>query len=165
MSALWVILACGGAAVVVVLAVGAALPREHVVTRSVTVAAPAERVRALITDVARAPTWRSGLQRVDVTDATRFVEHSRFGPMAMLVDEDGPRRRVTRIADEAQGFGGTWTFELSDAPGAGTTLAITERGTVHNPAFRFLARFVFGHASTIEQYLRDLERAVQAKPP
>lgn len=148
---------------VLVVVIGAALPVEHVATRSVTLNAAPERVRALVADVASAPSWRTGITRVEVTDAARFIEHSRFGPMAMVVDEDGPARRVTRIADDSQGFGGSWTFDYAPAAGGGTTVSITERGTVRNPLFRFLSRFVFGHTKTIEQYLADLARAVERR--
>jgi len=50
--------------------------------------------------------------------------------------------------------------------GAGTLLTITERGFVKNVIFRALARYVFTHHRTLEQYLRTLGRrfGVEVKP-
>jgi hypothetical protein len=72
-----------------------------------------------------------------------------------VTERQPPRRLVTRIADQSLPFGGTWTYELTPA-GSGTRLTITEHGTVFNPVFRFMSRFVFGHAATIERFLKDI---------
>ena len=40
-----------------------------------------------------------------------------------------------------------------------TIVRITEDGQVYNPVFRFMSRFVFGHARTMDAYLRALGRA------
>ena len=81
------------------------------------------------------------------------------------MEEVPPSRLVTRIADEELPFGGSWTFELRP-DGAGTLLTITERGFVKNVIFRALARYVFTHHRTLEQYLRTLGRrfGVEVKP-
>ncbi|MBI4410578.1 MAG: hypothetical protein HY561_12770, partial [Gemmatimonadetes bacterium] len=69
-----------------------------------------------------------------------------------------PKRRVVRIADVSQGFGGRWIYELA-ASRTGTTLTITEEGEVYNPIFRFMSRFIFGQYRTLEQYARDLGKS------
>ena len=66
-----------------------------------------------------------------------------------------PRRLVLRIATDDLPFGGTWTYEIAAVEG-GATLRITEDGFVKPALFRFMARFIFGHTATIEQYLKDL---------
>jgi hypothetical protein len=63
---------------------------------------------------------------------------------------------VTKIADPDLPFGGTWTYELTPAPGGGTRLAITERGNVKNVVFRFMSRYVFGYTATLDGFLRAL---------
>jgi hypothetical protein len=73
------------------------------------------------------------------------------------VEASPPSKLVGRIADKNLPFGGTWTQVLTETEGS-TTLAITEDGEVYNPIFRFMARFVFGYAATLEKYLRDLGR-------
>ena len=44
-------------------------------------------------------------------------------------------------------------------------VTIVERGEVSNPVFRFVSRFVMGHARTIEDYLNDLARKFAVSPP
>jgi hypothetical protein len=62
---------------------------------------------------------------------------------------------VSRIANDDLPFGGKWTY-LLEPDGAGTKLSITEDGFVKPALFRFLSRFVFGHTSTLDGYLRAL---------
>lgn len=108
-------------------AFGLLLPRAHVETRSRVLDATPDRVFAAI---------------------------ARVEPPFEIVERAPPGRLVTRVADGLP-YGGTWTFELAPE-GGGTRLTITERGEVHNPIFRVLARFVFGYAATMEAYLEDL---------
>jgi hypothetical protein len=56
----WLLLVLGTLVVVVlvVIAVGAALPRAHVASRAITVPVPPERVWEALTDVAAFPRWR-----------------------------------------------------------------------------------------------------------
>ena len=64
---------------------------------------------------------------------------------------------MLRIVTAGSPFGGTWTYRIDpDADGGGAWLQITENGEVYNVFFRALARFVFGHAGTLEGYLRAL---------
>jgi uncharacterized protein YndB with AHSA1/START domain len=87
----------------------------------------------------------------------RWREYGRNTITFERVEIEPPTRLVTRIADPDLPFGGTWTFDLVEE-GEGTRLTITEHGEVHNPVFRFMSRYVFGHAATIEQFLEDLGR-------
>jgi hypothetical protein len=151
--------------VLIVVGIGYALPQGHVETREVTVPAPAEKVFALISTPADYPKWRSDVDSVEVLPPEggkeRFRELGDNGPLLMRVDERVPGSRlVTVIADSTLPFGGKWTYELTPS-GTGTTLRITEDGQVYNPVFRFMSRFVFGHAATMEKYLADAEKALQ----
>ena len=116
----------------------------------------------MIQDVARAAEWRTDLKSVEalelVAGRRRFREVSGQGAITFeVMEEVAPSRLVTRIADEDLAFGGSWTFELQ-ADGSGTLVTITERGFVKNVIFRALARYVFTHHRTLEQYLRALGR-------
>jgi hypothetical protein len=53
-------------------------------------------------------------------------------------------------------FGGPWTYELRPE-GSATHLTITEHGEVFDPFFRFMSRFVLGHAATMERILTLLQ--------
>ena len=65
------------------------------------------------------------------------------------------KRLVLKIADPNLPYGGTWTHELAE-DGAGTVVAVTERGEIYNPIFRAMARLFFGYHSTMEKTLRQL---------
>ena len=153
----------GVALLVLVAAIaGYALPKGHVASRDARLAAPPERVFAVLTDVDRYPAWRSDVRTVEVIarEPLRWREHGSNGAITFEVQESSaPTRLVTRIADTSLPFSGTWTFALSAAD-RGTTVTITENGEVYNPIFRFMSRFVFGHSATVERYLSDLRAQV-----
>ena len=160
----WAIYGLAGlAAVMLLIAVaGSLLPKGHSSTRRATFRQPASAVWTAITDINAFPTWRRDLKSVerlpDREGRPVWREKGRNGTMTLeQVEASPPRRLVGRIADKNLPFGGTWTYELSEADGS-TTLSITEDGEIYNPIFRFLARFVFGYSSTLDQYLRDLGR-------
>jgi len=145
--------------VLVVVAIGYALPVDHVARREATFDQPPERVFAALEDVDRYPTWRSDVNSVEVlarSPAPRWREHGSNGTLTFEFQEvRSPARLVSRITDTSLPFGGKWTYELAPS-GAGTRLAITEHGEVYNPVFRFMSRFVFGHTAAMEKFLRDL---------
>jgi hypothetical protein len=147
---------------VAVAVIGALLPRGHVAAREAMFRRPAAEVFAIVRDVAAAPAWRTGLKAVELLPPREgrlcFREVSGHGAITFCVCEEKPAERwVVEIADPELPFGGTWTYEFTAEP-AGTRVRITERGEVKNVLFRFMARFVFGHARTLETYLRDLGR-------
>ncbi|HEX6067083.1 MAG TPA: SRPBCC family protein, partial [Longimicrobiales bacterium] len=96
--------------VVVVVAIGFALPKAHTASVRTMIAAPPESVYAAIADVEHATSWRSGLQKVEVLSRNpmRWRETAEWGTITFVRDEDvPPQRLVARIADESEGFGGT----------------------------------------------------------
>ncbi|MCG2584395.1 SRPBCC family protein [Massilia sp. TS11] len=157
---LWI---AGGLALLLaglVIVVGALLPCAHTTTQERLLAAPPERVWALIRAVDAYPRWRSGVKAVTV-DGLRFVEDSRHGQIAYRLQERVPGRQLcATIDDPSLPFSGSWTYVL-DSVGAQTRLRITEQGAVPNPVFRFLSRFVFSHEKTLRTYLDDLQRALE----
>ena len=146
----------------IVIAMGAALPKQHTARVRTLIHAPADSLFAAITDVENGTAWRSGLEKVEVLEREPLLwrETAEWGTITFVRDEAAPPSRVvTRIADESEGFGGTWTYEIAASPSQnGSTVTITEHGTVSNPLFRFLSKFVFGHHSALETYARDLAR-------
>jgi uncharacterized protein YndB with AHSA1/START domain len=147
---------------VVIAAIGAMLPVQHVASRSAALAASPETVWRLITDVDGFPKWRPEVKSVerlpDRDGRAVWVEDTSSGRITLAVDRaEPPGLLVLRIADPDLPFGGTWTYELSP-DGSGTVLRITENGEVYNPVFRFVSRFVFGHEGTIAGYLAALEK-------
>ncbi len=145
----------------VVTLIGVMLPRDHVASTTTVIGAPPESVWQALVNVGEYPAWRSDVRSVDIlsTDgALRWREQTGDGAITFeRSEEQPPRRLVTRLTDETLPFGGTWTYELA-TDAEGTRLRITERGYVTNPLFRFMARFVFGHYRTQEDFLRALGR-------
>jgi uncharacterized protein YndB with AHSA1/START domain len=161
----WAALSIAGL-IAAITCIGWMLPVGHAASRTMHVRASPESVFDLVKDVAAYPAWRPGVSRVEVLDARggalRFREHSSTGALTMeMTEASRPARIVTRIADPDQPFAGTWTFEIA-ASGGGSTVTITERGEVYNPVFRFVARFVLGHARTIDDFLNALRRRLES---
>jgi uncharacterized protein YndB with AHSA1/START domain len=146
--------------------VGALLPRDHVAAAERVVAAPPERVAAMIREVEAYPRWRRGVTRVELLErgaaSLRFTEHGKDGPMAFQLAEEVPGARFrSTIADPDLPFGGYW--EIALAPdGMGTRVRIEEHGFVSNIVFRFLSTLVFGHEATMKAWLEDLDSGVSA---
>ncbi len=141
--------------IAVVVVIGALLPREHTVTRAARFKEPPAAIWQAITDYNKFPEWRKGVERVEPKGG--WVEYVKgAGRIPLEIDESvPPRRLVVHIADPNLPFGGTWTYEIAPS-GDGSTLRITENGTVSNPFFRFVSQVVFGLRATIDQYLKDL---------
>lgn len=146
--------------------IGALLPVKHHVTREATFKISPDRLFALISTPSDFPKWRTGLKGVEMLPTgggpPKWTETSSDGTITFAVTQSVPGvQLVTTIADKSLPFGGSWTYVLAPA-GAGdsTTLRITEDGEVYNVIFRFMSRFVFGQASTIEQYLKDVGKRV-----
>ena len=146
----------------VAMAVGAFLPREHVVSSTVFLACPPDSVWGVIADFPRVPEWRPEVERMEQLDDREgravWREVERTGPLTYeVVSWDPPRALALRIADPDLPFGGTWTYELTSERG-GSRITVTERGTIKNPVFRFLARFAIGYHSTVDGYITALGR-------
>jgi hypothetical protein len=158
-------LGCLALAILLIVAVGLLLPRDHVATRHASYHQSPTALYDAVRDIAKLTEWRTGLKSAEPlppeNGRARYREVSGHGPVTYRILEDKPAERlVLEIANDDLPYGGTWTFEFARS-NDGATLRITERGFVKSPLFRFLARFVFGHTSTMEQYLRDLGRKFQ----
>jgi uncharacterized protein YndB with AHSA1/START domain len=128
-----------GAVVGMIAVAGYLLPVAHEASRSAELTQPPDIVYALVSNLdGYAAWWPENQTTVAVVEATP------------------PWKFVTRIVGETD-FGGTWTMEIVPAA-SGSRLTITERGEVYNPIFRALAKFVFGHTSTIDSCLAAVAR-------
>jgi hypothetical protein len=139
----------------IIAGIGYALPRQHVASRHIELHQPPNQVYALISGPS---TWRKGVKKYEVLPESggklwREVDDYDNAVTYERVEDAPPRRLVTRIASKLA-YGGTWTYELTPTAN-GTDLRITENGEVYNPIFRFMGRFVFGQAATIEKYLNE----------
>jgi uncharacterized protein YndB with AHSA1/START domain len=145
-----------------VILIGWMLPERHELSRSADLRQPPDVVWRAITDVSAFPSWRTDVTSVESLAGAHghesWRETGKNGRITYeVVESYPPRRMVTKIADRSLPFGGSWTYELAPIDG-GTRLSITERGEVYNPVYRFMSRYVIGHAGTVEGYLRNLRR-------
>lgn len=143
------------------LAIGAALPRRHVVTRRIRLRRARDDVWRRVADLEAQPAWRSDLSAVtrlsDRNGHAVWREEGRNSLTLETVAEEPPVRLVRRIVSEGP-FGGEWTIALAE-DGDGTLVSVTEDGEVSPPLFRFAARFLIGHTRTLDGYLRMLARS------
>jgi len=166
---IWLLYIAGTLAVLIALIalIGLTLRADHVSTRAAVIPRPPDEVYARIRDVARYPTWRKDVKKVEllpeIAGKPAFREHGAQGSIPFVIDEEvPPSRLVTRIADDHLPFGGRWLISLAAAP-TGTLVTVTEEGVVKNPIFRFLSRTIFSLSRTQETWLRDLGRAFGAE--
>src|SRR5262245_55309797 len=149
----------------IVTLIGLTLPEAHVASRALTLRQSPQSVWRMITDYANQTKWRSDLKRVerlpDLNGNEVWLEEFQRGMKIRLetVESDSMRRLVRRIADDGLPFGGVWEYNITPTTEGGCQLTITERGKVRNPLFRFMSRFVFGNAATIEIYLSALTKS------
>jgi uncharacterized protein YndB with AHSA1/START domain len=158
----WILTVIGALALLVAIAygVGARLPREHVATVRAHFRQPPDSIYRVLMDVATYPSWRSDVDRVerepDRNGHIVWRERERMGGLEYeFTVAVRPTRLVSAIITPDAGFTGRWIYQiLPDADG--TVLTITEEGTVENPLFRFLSRYLFGNYGSMETMLRSL---------
>ncbi len=161
----WAFIAVGVIAAVVVLVViiGALLPRDHVAIMQARIAAPQRLVWQTLTDPAAYPTWRHDVKSVEMlapgAAGPSWREHSSSGAITFAIDSaDPPHVLVSRIADRDLPFGGTWSYVVEPEGDSASTVTIIEKGYVSNPVFRFVSHFIMGQNATIDAYLRALSK-------
>jgi uncharacterized protein YndB with AHSA1/START domain len=145
------------ALLLLLLAAGAALPREHVATSAVTLRQAPESVWTVVRDLGGIPRWWTDVATSEqVTDTGgREVWRQELDGFAMqlVVSASAAAESLVTTIDAPPGsaFGGTWTYRLAAADG-GTRLTLTEAGWIANPLFRVMAH-VGGLHRTVDSYL------------
>ena len=151
------------ALVLLVIAIGYALPVQHVASRHATFRQPPEAIFAVLTDPSHFADWRSDVTSVEVlaTAPLRWREHGSNGDITFVVEESVRRDAWSRASTTARcrlaARGPTSSPPAAEAP----PLTITEHGEVYNPLFRFLSRFVFGQTATMDAYLAALQKRLK----
>ena len=146
--------------------VGALLPQEHTISRT---SQFEQRPLVLWATIAGPPTWRPSIKNYQPlpprNNHRTWKEIDARGNAVTYeaIEEVPPVRLITRIADPALPYGGIWVHEITIQPG-GCILQITEKAEIYNPIYRFLARFVFGYSSTIDDYFEALHAKFKEQP-
>lgn len=161
----WILILAGtlAALIALVAVIGVMLPRDHVATVTAHIAAKPEEVWATITTPAAFPEWRTDVKRVELLPTTptgpSWREHGSNGAITFVADVwEPPKRFVGRIADTGLPFGGSWEYRVEPDGPTATRVTITERGSIYNPIFRFVSRFIMGYTGTMKGYLNALAR-------
>jgi uncharacterized protein YndB with AHSA1/START domain len=149
---------------------GSRMPREHRSVVTATFKASRAAVWTAITDYAAMPSWWPAVKAIrteklpDGTELTWNKDgHGQEIPFRTAESREN-EKLVRLIAKENLPFGGTWTFELSDAPGGGTQLKLTEDGFVNPPIFRAMANWFFGLDTTQKDFVANLAKHLANKP-
>ncbi len=145
---------------------GARLPYNHSVSVTGVVAAPQEKVFALIADVKDGSNWRPQVKEVTTLQPDQgrdhWVEHYAYHQYMtfLAVATTAPTLRQVKVDDARAVYGGTWTYELSPGPTpASTTLKITEDGFIKPPIYRFVMARVMGPTKNLDDYMKAIQAA------
>jgi uncharacterized protein YndB with AHSA1/START domain len=145
---------------------GARMPSTHSVSVTGAVAAPPEKVFALITDVKNGSAWRPEVKEVTTLspDSGRdhWVEHLGHGQFMtfLAVQTVPPVLRQVKLDDPKASYGGTWTYELAPGPTpTSTTLKITEDGYINPPLYRFVMARIMGPTKNLDTYMKNIQAA------
>lgn len=163
LRAFGVLLLVLAAIIVTAVIMGSSLPHEHVATASVVIAAPQDRVWAIIEDIDAQPKWRAGLKAVEALppqDGHRCWNEIQSGGHMPLCEVSAapPSSRVIRIADPNLPYGGTWTYDLQPIDAQSSRLTITENGTTGPALWRFIGHYIMHEDYSIKHYEADLQK-------
>lgn len=139
---------------------GYLLPENHTAKTRATLNRNPEVFFELITDFPKWPRWNKETKKVERLPDQNGHMVWRLGDLLLEIVEivpptNGSARLITRIADPKSPFGGTWTWLIEPIGGA-SQVTIIEEGTIKNPLFRFLAKYLFGHHATAKTYFHAL---------
>jgi hypothetical protein len=146
-----------------VIAISFALPAQMKHTRAIILKQTPEKVFAVLSDVAKLPTWNRNLQKVEMLppidgkEATK--QTSKDGTaMTIVTTESLPPTHLLRIVHDVSGnaFSGSWTYEITPTT-HGCEVALTEKSYIKNPISRLIVR-IFGSTRYVDQHLVDLAK-------
>lgn len=145
-----------GLAIVAVYAYGRSLPVEHEVTVVAWAPVPPEKAWELLSDQPRRPEWAPRVQRIgrveDVQgrETWRELDASEDRFDFMVMEEAFPTLEVATAHPEDIGMMGSWRWTLA-AERDGTSIALTERGSIDNLLFRGVWALRTGPWKAIEE--------------
>jgi len=150
------------ALIAIVVIVGFSLPKEHVASRTLKLNQKPDAVWNMITDFQNQPSWLplvvSAEKQPDHNGNAVWYElyKNSSDKITLETTESMPPQKLVRTIPDTGGvFFGRWEYEITPTKD-GCSIKITEFGTVPNPVFRFMSKFVFGHNTTVETYLKAL---------
>jgi hypothetical protein len=149
------------ALILVVLIGGLMLPEEHHASRTLLTKQSPQVIWDTINDHANEPQWRSDVANVvslgERNGKPVWQENYKDGNKVTLITTESkpPERMVRELTDLEGPFSGRWEIDIAPIAG-GSKVKITEIGKVSNPFFRFVSKYIIGHATFMERYLKGL---------
>lgn len=144
-----------------VLVVGALLPEEHRASRTLRTKQSPQAIWDAINDHANEHKWRSDVESVvslgERNGKPVWQENYKDGnKVTLMTTESKPPTRMVRELTDLEGpFSGRWEIDIQPSA-EGSNVTITEIGRVSNPLFRFVSKYVIGHTTFMERYLKSL---------
>lgn len=159
----WLLLLVGVilALILVVLVGGLMLPEEHHASRTLATKQSPQAIWDAINDHAGEPQWRSDVANVvslgERNGKPVWQENYKDGnKVTLMTTESKPPNRIVRELTDLEGpFSGRWEIDIAATP-EGSNVKITEIGKVSNPIFRFVSKYIIGHTTFMERYLKGL---------
>ena len=140
---------------------GLLLPEEHHASRTLITKQSPQAIWDTINDHANEQQWRSDVASVNSLGERDgkpvWKENYKDGNTVSLMTTEfkPPSRMVRELTDLDGPFSGRWEIDITPTP-AGSNVTITEIGKVSNPIFRFVSKFIIGHTTFMERYLKGL---------
>lgn len=147
--------------IVAVIVVGALLPEEHIASRTLVTKQQPQALWDAINDHATEPQWRADVASVTSLGQREgkpvWQENYKDGNKVTLIttESKAPSRMVRELTDLEGPFSGRWEIDITPTP-AGSNITVTEKGKVSNPFFRFVSKYIIGHTTFMERYLKGL---------
>jgi carbon monoxide dehydrogenase subunit G len=149
-------------AAALVTGIGALMPATREGRAEARIAAPPDRVLAVIADLEAQADWRDGIAAVTRT-ATGWTETTARGEVITFTSEEMTATRIRLRFTSDAGYAGTWDATLTP-DGDGTRIAVTESASVPNPLARIVARIMFDPQAFANAYLAALAARTEALP-
>jgi hypothetical protein len=140
---------------------GALLPEEHHASKTLITKQSPQALWDAINDHATEAQWRADVANVTSLGEREgkpvWRENYKDGNSVTLITTESkpPTRMVRELTDLDGPFSGRWEIDIAPTP-AGSNITVTEIGKVSNPLFRFVSKFIIGHTTFMERYLKGL---------
>lgn len=142
--------------VVLILAVGAALPAMSAGTVTRDLQAPMEIVHSTIWDIARQPDWRTSIASIAPGPDGTWTETTQSGERITFRLTEVHPTRIALLFESSRGYTGQWQADLATTETGGTRLTVTEQATTPWPLGRILSRLFFDPEAFAGAYLDEL---------
>jgi len=157
-----------GLGIPAVTAVGQFLPERFMVFKSQSFDQTAQRVWDVVTDIERYPTWKPGVERVELLGETEYGDfqwreyYRNKKPMTFRIGKVMPKNNIIeiRVYKSEAPVQGAWVYRVSNHEGKGI-LHLKQFAVVKHPFFRFETRFIRGQMADVDAMLSAVERRLK----